>query len=169
MSDDGPGLSRLVSGARSVALVTGGFYAVGLAALGVIWILGTTNPQGFGWSTNMDAADPPGWVSLIGLVPLVLGLGLLAVLVWAGEGGRAGRGAAVAALVVVIGIVGLFSFATSAGRACSIDVYTSTRTCIDQTTAFVRDWGLLAIPAVVAIVSLFFATPRPSVSPRTGR
>lgn len=147
----------------AVALILGGIYAAAAVALGLYSLAEGSYPLAFGIRLGGDRSYPFPWPDevLFGGIITAVGVGLAVVLVLAAEGGSVARYVAIAGLGAAIIVCGIVARASSDERRCAYESYSSTQHCTSRSTATMRDFTLLALPAGVAIACLATHRPRP--------
>ncbi|QXC61146.1 hypothetical protein KSP35_23020 [Aquihabitans sp. G128] len=130
-------------------------YAVAVLGIGVRGLGEETYPRALGlrWSSDLRPTFPHGGVAIVfGLLALLVGVLMVVTLVATVRGDRGARWLAMGWLLVAIPITYLLARDPDRSRRCFVDGYGGRTVCASATTVTIRDFVLLALPAVVALV-----------------
>lgn len=154
-----------ISAVTSIGVVIGGAYAAGITVLGLWEVAGSTFPYLFGIDVRSDSPYPFPYPvgAFLGTFVACLGLALASVFVRVAMGSVTARWYAIGGLVLVA--CGALLVANSVGeeRRCAVQSYSGQEHCVTASTAALRDFILLALPAALAIgcLGLSLARRRP--------
>jgi len=159
--ETGPPSVRVVVGALAAAP-----YAIAVLALGLRTLAQATYPRALGvrFSSDLKPVFPDGGVGIIfAALTLVVGFQTVATLVGTVRQSRSARWLAIGWLVLAVPIAYRIAWHPDRGRRCFVDGYRGRAVCASATSVTIRDFVLLALPAIVAIACFLAArTARPS-------
>ncbi len=148
--------------AGAVGVIIGGAYGVVVMGLGLWGAAEESYPLFFGLRLRGDSGYPfpdPN-IAALGVLIAVLGATFAAIFVKTATGSAAARRAAIAGLALVVVGAGWTAQVASGSRRCAFESYSETNHCMSGTAATLRDFVILAVPALVALGCLTFRRAR---------
>lgn len=138
-------------------------YAAAMLGLGLRTLALESYPRAFGlrWNSDLKPEFPHGGVALVfGAVVLVIGAQMVASLVATVRQHRTARWLAIVWLILAIPVMYRIAWHPDRSRRCFVDGYRDRMVCASATTVTIRDFALLALPAIMAIGCLLLARAR---------
>lgn len=150
--------------ARPLSLLLSGPYVLAVAWFGLLQIGADSYPRALGmhYSTDSTETFPSGGTGFfIGVVALSIAVGIGRTFIRAARGSQPATWIAIGFLLVAILFAWGFARSPNEERRCFVDGYSDTRQCAGASTIALRDFTMLASPAVAAIACLTLGRPHP--------
>lgn len=146
-----------------LALIGAGPYSLFVIFAGLYGMALSSYPRAFGvpWNSDLRPNFPDGGESFwLSLLVLLVGISMIACLVFAARSSRTARWLTIGWLLAAIAVAQRFARRPDASRRCFLDGYSDTVVCASGRTVALRDFVLLALPALVAIAALSWGSWR---------
>ena len=154
--------TEALTAAGALGVIIGGAYGFAIMGIGLWSAAEGSFPLFFGIRLGGDRSYPFPWPdeAVLGAIVGVLGAVLVAIFVRTAIGSAAARRAAIAALALVVIGAGWTGQRASSSRRCAFETYTDSNHCMSGTASTLRDFVLLASPAMIALGCLTFSRSR---------